>query len=50
MLRGGQHPGPEDRRMLRAVRRVLPATEHLHGQRFAVRHGGRLLATPLLVG
>ena len=49
MLRGGQHRGPEDRRTLRAVRRILPATGHLHGQRFAVRDGGRLLATPLLV-
>jgi len=31
------------------VRRILPATENLHGQRFVVRAGGRLLATPLLV-
>src|SRR6202044_4163739 len=40
---------PEDNRVLRVLRRVLPATEDLHGQRFAVREGGRLLATPLLV-
>jgi tellurite resistance protein TerC len=36
-------------RAMRAVRRVLPATEDLRGQRFVVRDGGRLLATPLLV-
>jgi tellurite resistance protein TerC len=49
MLRGEQHARPERSRALRAVRRVLPATDHLHGQRFVVRDGGRLLATPLLV-
>jgi tellurite resistance protein TerC len=49
MLRGGQHARPERSRALRAVRRVLPATGYLHGQRFVVRDGGRLLATPLLV-
>jgi tellurite resistance protein TerC len=49
MMRGGQHARPEDNRVLRALRRILPATEHLRGQRFVVRDGGRVLATPLLV-
>jgi tellurite resistance protein TerC len=36
--------------MLRAMRRILPATERLHGQRFLTRAAdGRLLATPLLL-
>jgi tellurite resistance protein TerC len=43
MLRGGSHPRP------RALTRFLPATERPHGQRFLVREGGRLLATPLLL-
>src|SRR5580693_2499545 len=49
MMRGGQHARPEDNRVLRALRRILPATEDLRGQRFVVRDGGRVLATPLLV-
>jgi TerC family integral membrane protein len=49
MVRGGQHARPEHNRVLRALRRILPATEDLHGQRFVVRDGGRVLATPLLV-
>jgi tellurite resistance protein TerC len=48
MLRGGGHGPPEDHRMLRAMRRILPVTSRLHGQRFVVRDGGRLAATPLL--
>jgi tellurite resistance protein TerC len=40
---------PGHGRTVRAVRRFLPATGHLHGQRFVVRNGGRLAATPLLV-
>ncbi len=55
MLRGTGHVSPEDSRLLRLVRRWLPVTERLHGQRFVVRadsrggQRGRLLATPLLV-
>jgi tellurite resistance protein TerC len=48
MLRGDQ-PRPQDNRVLRAMRRILPATGQLHGQRFLVRQRGRLLATPLLL-
>jgi tellurite resistance protein TerC len=49
MLRGGSHTRPEDSRVLRCMRRILPATDQLHGQRFIIRDGGRLLATPLLL-
>jgi TerC family integral membrane protein len=49
MLRGGSHPQPQRSRAVRALGRVLPASGRLHGQRFAVRDGGRLLATPLLL-
>jgi len=49
MLRGGTHAAPEHPRALRLVRRVLPVTDQLRGQRFVVRDGGRLLATPLLL-
>jgi len=50
MVRGGAHAGLSGPgRVLRAARRVLPTTGRLHGQRFVVRDGGRLLATPLLV-
>ena len=49
MLRGGKYSAPEDPRVLRILRRVLPVTDRLHGQRFLVRDRGTLLATPLLV-
>jgi tellurite resistance protein TerC len=55
MLRGGTHAPPEQSRVLRWLRRWLPVTDQLHGQRFMVRadddgeQRGRLLATPLLL-
>ena len=49
MLRGDSHAAPREPRVLRVLRRVLPVGDRLHGQRFLVRDGGRLLATPLLV-
>ena len=55
MLRGGTHAPPEQSRVLRLLRRRLPVTDRLHGQRFLYRddsHGkdrGRLLVTPLLL-
>jgi tellurite resistance protein TerC len=49
LLRGGHDPRPERNPVLRALRRVLPATEELHGQRLVVSDRGRLLATPLLL-
>jgi tellurite resistance protein TerC len=35
--------------VFRVLRRHLPVTAELHGQRFLVREGRRFLATPLLV-
>jgi tellurite resistance protein TerC len=49
MLCGGSHPQPQRNPALRALRRILPATEQLHGQRFLIRDDGRVLATPLLL-
>jgi len=51
MLRGDPQAAPRDPRILRALRRVLPVTNGLHGQRFIARDqvGGRLAATPLLL-
>ena len=49
MLRGGGHPQPQRNIALRGLRRILPASDRLHGQRFLVREGGRVLATPLLL-
>ena len=49
MLRGDSHAAPREPRVLRILKRVMPVDSRLHGQRFLVRDGGRLLATPLLV-
>jgi tellurite resistance protein TerC len=39
---------PEQNPVLRLVRRVIPSTTEYNGQHLFVRHGGKLLATPLL--
>jgi len=49
MLRSSDHSVPEHPRVLRLLRRFLPVTDRLHGQRFVIRDSGRLLATPLLL-
>jgi len=49
MLRGESHTRPQDSRVLRCMRRILPGTDRLHGQRFIIRDKGRLVATPLLL-
>src|SRR5690625_1609088 len=47
------HPGADesgaDTRLAGTLRRVLHTTEGYRGQRFVVREGGKLLATPLLI-
>jgi tellurite resistance protein TerC len=43
-----EHVDPEKSRTLRLFRRWVPMTDAYHGQRFLVRRGGVLLATPLL--
>jgi TerC family integral membrane protein len=49
MLRGDSHAAPGHSRTVRLLGRWLPVTDRLHGQRFVVRDGARLLATPLLL-
>jgi tellurite resistance protein TerC len=49
MLRPGHGPGSPGRLISRGLRRVLPVSEDFAGDRFIVRSGGRLMATPLLV-
>ena len=39
---------PDKNLALRLIRRVIPSTDVLHGQKFVIRGGGRRLATPLL--
>jgi tellurite resistance protein TerC len=43
----GLEPGKNP--VLRLVRRLMPVTERYHGQRFFVREGGALAATPLFL-
>lgn len=40
---------PEKNPVVRLLRRFLPVTPHLEGQRFLLKRDGRLYATPLLV-
>jgi tellurite resistance protein TerC len=49
LARGRDPVDPRRNRALRALGRILPATDELRGQRFLVRDRGRLLATPLLL-
>ena len=42
-------PEPERNPVIRLVRRVVPVTPELHGQRFFIRQNGVLHATPLFV-
>ena len=49
LARGRDPVDPRRNRALRALGRILPATDELRGQRFLVRDRGRVLATPLLL-
>ena len=40
---------PERNPLIKAVRRVFPVTQGYEGHNFFVRHGGRLMATPLFI-
>jgi tellurite resistance protein TerC len=40
---------PEKNPVLKLVRRFIPITDHYDGQKFFVRYGGKLMATPLFV-
>lgn len=43
-----EHLDPEKSITLRLFRRFIPTTDEYQGQRFVVRHAGKLMATPLL--
>ena len=43
-----EHLDPERSKALRLFRRWVPMTDAYHGQRFLIRRGGALVATPLL--
>jgi tellurite resistance protein TerC len=45
---GEEEVHPEQNPVLRLVRRVIPSTTEYNGQHMFVRHGRKLLATPLL--
>ncbi len=45
---GGKPKDPRSSPALRLLGRLLPVSDRLDGQRFLVRDGGRLMATPLL--
>jgi tellurite resistance protein TerC len=48
MARSSDHAlDPSMNPVLRMVRRAIPSTSEYHGQKFFVRHAGKLLATPL---
>jgi tellurite resistance protein TerC len=47
-LHRNEETHPERNPALRVFQRFVPTTEEYHGQRFFVRHAGKLLATPLL--
>jgi tellurite resistance protein TerC len=42
------HVHPEKSRILRVFRRFVPMTDAYHGQKFLIRTGGMVVATPLL--
>jgi len=44
---GGEEVHPENNPVLKLVRRVVPSTTEYNGQHLFVRHGHKLLATPL---
>jgi predicted tellurium resistance membrane protein TerC len=48
-MRGDAPMDPEKNPVTRLARRFLPLTPRYHGQRFWVREGGRLVATPLFL-
>jgi tellurite resistance protein TerC len=48
LRQGEEEVHPEQNPVLRLVRRVIPSTTEYNGQHLFVRHGRKLLATPLL--
>ncbi len=48
LVGGDEEPHPERNPVLKLVRRFVPTTADYEGTHFFVRHGGKVLATPLL--
>jgi tellurite resistance protein TerC len=48
-LHRGQEAHPENSRLMRFARRVIPSTPQFDGQRFFTRRNGRRVATPLFM-
>jgi tellurite resistance protein TerC len=46
-MHGDTEVHPERNPVLRLVRRLVPVTDDFRGEKFFVRHGGKLMATPL---
>jgi tellurite resistance protein TerC len=49
LIRKDERPHPENSRMLRAVKKVLPVSDDLHDGRLFVRVAGAMTATPLFL-
>jgi tellurite resistance protein TerC len=49
LVRKDERPHPEDSRVLRLVKKVLPVTDEVHEGKMFVRVGGALAATPLFL-
>jgi tellurite resistance protein TerC len=49
LVRKDDRPHPEDSRVLRAIKRVLPVTDQIHDAHMFVRLEGALTATPLFL-
>jgi len=49
MFAPDKHPDPEQNRVIRLFRRLVPVTSRIEGKRFFVKVQGRLHATPLFV-
>ena len=49
ITRGDAADEPDESRVIRIVRRILPVTDQEHGHDFLIRDAGRLMLTPLAV-
>jgi tellurite resistance protein TerC len=49
LVRKDERPHPEDSRVLKLVKKVLPVSDEIHGGKLFVRLGGALTATPLFL-
>lgn len=49
MFAGDKEVDPEKNFLIRLFKRFIPVTPQIHGQKFFVREGGKLFATPLLI-